>query len=52
MIRDNGIGFDVNKNLSGNGIKNMRKRADEINAELKIESTTGGGTGIELTLKI
>ena len=51
-IRDNGIGFDRGLSSSGNGIKNMQRRAEEIHAALKIESAPGEGTCIELTLKI
>jgi signal transduction histidine kinase len=50
-IRDNGIGFDTNNTSSGNGIKNMQRRANEIKADLKIESAAGEGTRVELVLK-
>lgn len=50
IIRDNGIGFDINKVESGNGIKNMQRRAKEINAGLIIEPEEGSGTHIELNL--
>ena len=48
-IRDNGIGFSVNnaKHL-GTGIKGMVNRAEEINAEINIDSHTGKGTVIKL----
>ena len=51
VIRDNGIGFDNDSLNSGNGISNMKKRAEEINAELNIESVPGVGTSIQLNLK-
>src|SRR6185436_17409692 len=38
MIRDNGKGFDVNHASRGNGLKNMKKRAEEIGARLLLES--------------
>ena len=50
-IRDNGIGFDTSGNNSGNGLKNMKRRAAEMNAEIKIESQPGSGTQVELKLK-
>ena len=50
-IRDNGVGFDINKIESGNGIKNMQRRAKEINAALIIEPEVGSGTNIQLNLK-
>ena len=50
-ILDDGAGFDTSQENQGNGLKNMRRRADEMKAELKIESQPGKGTQIELTLK-
>jgi signal transduction histidine kinase len=50
-IRDDGIGFDTSKENTGNGLKNMKRRADEMKAEFKIESQTGNGTQIDLILK-
>lgn len=44
IIRDDGKGFDVNNYTSknGNGIKNMRFRAEEVNAKYHIESSPAG----------
>ncbi len=50
-IQDNGVGFDTSQENTGNGLKNMKRRAEEIEAEFNIESQSGGGTHIELTLK-
>lgn len=52
VIRDNGTGFDSSMGFNGNGIGNMKRRAQEIKASLNIESTPGNGTNIELNLKI
>ena len=52
VIRDNGVGFDANTVQMGNGIKNMKRRAEEIGGQLLIESSEGKGTNIELDLKI
>ncbi|MEP7170962.1 MAG: tetratricopeptide repeat protein, partial [Bacteroidota bacterium] len=52
LIRDNGKGFDVNKDSQGNGLKNMRKRAKEIGANLLIESEAGTGTTLQLILNL
>ncbi|HWB62053.1 MAG TPA: ATP-binding protein, partial [Chitinophagales bacterium] len=43
IISDDGKGFDVNnyKSKNGNGIKNMRLRAEEIQAVYNIESRPG-----------
>jgi signal transduction histidine kinase len=50
-VRDNGIGIPDNPETQGNGLINMRRRAEEINASLNIISSNGEGTGIELTLR-
>ena len=50
-IQDDGVGFDTSQDNIGNGLKNMKRRADEMKAEFKIESTKGSGTQIELILK-
>lgn len=52
LIRDNGKGFDMSQPREGNGLKNMRKRAEEIGAMLTIDSTPGIGTSINLRLAI
>jgi two-component system, NarL family, sensor histidine kinase UhpB len=52
LIRDNGVGFDTSQDAVGNGLKNMKRRADEMSAQLKIESGKGSGTQIELILKV
>jgi signal transduction histidine kinase len=52
-IRDNGKGFNenilqANESLNGNGIKNMKARAESMNAVFNINSTINNGTSIEL----
>jgi ligand-binding sensor domain-containing protein/signal transduction histidine kinase len=49
-INDDGKGFDLNVKRSGNGLKNMKHRADTIHGQLKIESEFGSGTQISLML--
>lgn len=51
VVRDNGIGFDVAETSKGNGLLNMKARAKEMKAQLKIESEKGNGTSVELILK-
>jgi len=51
-IKDDGKGFIALENFGGNGLKNIRSRANEINAELKFKSTPGSGTLLELTVNI
>ena len=50
-IYDNGIGIAENHESQGNGLMNMKKRAKEIRAHLRIETAIGKGTKIELRLR-
>jgi len=50
IISDDGKGFDVNSEHTGNGIFNMKKRAQEITADLVIESAPNKGTTIQLSM--
>ena len=52
MIKDNGKGFDLNKSTEGNGLRNMKKRANEIGAQLVIDSYPGNGTTIQLSVAV
>lgn len=47
-IRDDGKGFDPDKKYEGNGLKNMRQRAQESNDTLDVYSSENG-TVIKLT---
>ncbi len=49
-ITDNGKGFDLDLVKSSNGLKNLKKRADKLNAQLNIESQVGEGTNIALKI--
>lgn len=51
-IQDNGKGFDTEQATKGNGLKNMKKRAEEIGAHLRIESKQNEGTTITLRLAV
>lgn len=51
-VSDNGCGFDADQKFSGNGIGNMRKRAEQMSALLSVESAAGSGTTIKLAVKI
>jgi two-component system sensor histidine kinase UhpB len=51
-IRDNGKGFNPDKLSEGNGLKNMKKRAEEIGAKLFIKSFPGNGTSIQLVVAV
>ncbi|HZW62462.1 MAG TPA: sensor histidine kinase [Flavobacteriaceae bacterium] len=49
-IRDNGKGFSLDEVQTGNGINNMKKRAQDIKAILQIKSEEDKGTRITVTL--
>ncbi len=49
MIKDNGIGFNVNNVPQGNGLSNIKRRAQEINAVLDIKSSPQAGTAVRVS---
>lgn len=49
-ISDNGKGFDTGQAENGYGLKNLKKRAEEINAVLKIQSGPRQGTSVRLCI--
>ncbi len=51
-IRDFGQGFDQNRVRSGNGLQNMRERAEKWGAALSVDSIPGKGTQIILKMKV
>ena len=55
-IADNGKGLPDEQGglgtIGGNGLRNMRKRAQEMNAELRITGAPGQGTTISLAIPI
>lgn len=48
QVKDNGRGFDEQRAKSGNGLRNLRERAKEIKGSLRLQSSLGEGTEIEL----
>lgn len=51
-IMDDGIGFDVLHADGGNGLFNMKKRAQSLNGSLAIESNPGSGTRVLLDVPL
>lgn len=49
-VEDHGRGFDPGAAEPGNGLRNLRSRAERIGAECRVSSTPG--TGTKLTLKV
>lgn len=50
-IEDNGKGFVKEEVTLGNGLKNMEKRMEEINADFSIHAVLEQGTVVEVSLK-
>jgi signal transduction histidine kinase len=50
-IRDNGEGFDGEALPAGQGLKNMRARADSIDGGFSLTSRPGWGTALEVVLR-
>ena len=51
-IEDDGKGFDVNELKTGNGLVNMRRRADSMKGSFRIDSAVGRGTKISVDLPL
>jgi signal transduction histidine kinase len=51
-IVDNGRGFDANAASLGNGLRNMRERAQALGGDLLISSTVSSGTTVTLRASI
>ncbi len=51
IVADNGVGFPDSV-MEGNGLKNLRKRAEELGGSLEIEHQVGEGTVVELRCPI
>ena len=49
-IRDDGVGFNLEKSKSGIGIKNMNARITSINGQIKINSKPNFGTVIKMSI--
>lgn len=49
-IEDDGNGFNVSEKTTGNGLRNMKARAQSLNGSLSIESHLSNGTTIELSV--
>jgi signal transduction histidine kinase len=44
VLEDDGIGFISDSKSKGNGLRNMKQRAANLNADIQIESNPGTGT--------
>jgi signal transduction histidine kinase len=44
IVKDNGVGFDLEDGLQGNGIKNIRRRSEDLGGSCKVDTVPGEGT--------
>ncbi len=51
-IQDNGKGFDAQNGRGGNGLRNMKQRAEQLGGKLTIVSIIQQGTHITLTVPV
>ena len=49
QVQDDGIGFKLDTATQGNGLKNLQRRAQNINGELEIHTAPGQGTTVTFT---
>ncbi len=52
LIRDDGIGFNTNRESHRNGIKNLKKRVEKWNGSIVIKSGKEEGTSIHLEMPL
>jgi signal transduction histidine kinase len=50
-VRDDGVGFDEDQTPSGQGLDNIRLRAEAIEGEMSLRTSPGRGTAIEVVLR-
>jgi len=50
-MKDDGKGFDLKNNKNGNGLKNIRSRAQQVKGEVTINSVINKGTSIRFSGK-
>lgn len=51
-VKDDGRGFDEREIKTGNGLRNMRERAKEINGTITLKSVVDQGTEVSLVLPL
>jgi len=51
-IRDNGIGFNQESVRRGNGLANLKRRAEAIKGSIDVQSISGSGTTVKLSVPI
>jgi signal transduction histidine kinase len=51
-VHDDGVGFDGGEAPAGQGLKNMRRRAESIEGGFSLRSRPGRGTSLEVVLRV
>lgn len=51
-IQDDGKGFDIEQNSSGNGLRNMKERAKNLRGQLSLKSSVEAGTALTLSIPL
>jgi signal transduction histidine kinase len=51
VVSDDGVGFDPSAVQDGQGVSNMRTRAEAIDGQLWVRSSPGRGTAVEVVLR-
>ncbi len=52
VISDDGRGFDLRRARGGNGLANLRRRADEIGGTVRLDAAEGRGTSVEFEVRV
>ena len=52
IVQDNGDGFDISSKVFGNGLNNIKRRAERIKAEVELDSELKIGTRWKLEVQL
>ena len=52
IFEDDGIGFDIRKNMAGIGLKNVKNRLVDFEGKIFVDSKQGRGTVITIDIPI
>lgn len=50
IVEDDGLGFDASETKGGNGLRNLRTRAEQLSGLFEVESSSGGPTTARLRI--
>lgn len=52
VVKDDGIGFNVSQNKEGNGLLNMKVRAQQLKSAFSLSTSPGNGTSISMKIPL